>query len=165
MVTKRTTQFIASFEGFRSKRYRDANGHWTIGFGHLCTDSTPHKISYDYALFLLSCDVQVHHDELVRFIDESEDGLHCYLMPNELDAFVSLVYNIGMPNFRKYSISGLLLCYVKSRKNLSLEESKSLRIEIANKFYSYIYAGDKPLNGLRYRRGAESHRFLTPYYD
>lgn len=163
MVTQSTINFIAGFEGFRSKKYLDPTGHWSIGFGHLCTDSTPSKISYEYALKLLSDDVLVHHDEFVRWLDSIEVDNHFHLNQNEMDAFVSFVYNVGMTKFKTYQIADFLTIYLYHKRHGNHPDSlQVLRKHVASLFTVYNKSAGKVLEGLNYRRHREAKRFLTP---
>lgn len=87
---------IKNFEGFRSYKYRDAVGKWTIGFGHLIE---PHE-SFDRSI------TEAEGENLLRddlFIAESavRNLVKVPLDQHQFDALVSLVYNWGAGNFSK----------------------------------------------------------------
>lgn len=152
--------FIASEEGFRSKVYLDIAGKRTIGFGHLCTNSTPNKISYQDALKLLSDDIDVTICQIKAWLVEnslSGDDL-LYLKDYEITALVSLVFNIGINKFGGYMISSMFLIYIYSIK-IHVPDVV-LRAEISSKFKQYCHVGKKRVEGLFNRRCRESCKFL-----
>ena len=92
-ISNKGVDFIANFEGFRDKAYQDSGGLWTIGYGQrIKVDEYPNGITQDQAKALLFNYLQKECDELA---DLPFSGLFQY----QIDAIVSLVYNIGMNYF------------------------------------------------------------------
>ena len=91
-ISQAGLKFIADMEGLRSHAYQDAAGVWTIGFGHTGDVKPEDHIGWDTAFEFLKKDVL-----------EAEHCVHkSVLYPlkqNQLDALVSLVFNIGCHNF------------------------------------------------------------------
>lgn len=89
-IDRRGLDFIKSFESFSSKPYRDQEGNWTIGYGHIkgvTHDSPP--ISKEEAERLLQKDI--------RPIDTAiEKHVSIPLSQNEFNAIGSFVFNAGI---------------------------------------------------------------------
>ena len=136
-------QLIQSFEGCRTRAYRDTGGIWTIGWGH-----TGPEVHEGLVWTQEQCDEQFLKDARVR-----EKALTIMLdgyatTQHQFDAMLSLGYNIGMTALSKSSI-------------IKLHKSKLYSLA-ANAFLLYRKAGGKILNGLVRRRKAEKALYLTP---
>ena len=141
--------FIASFEGFRSKPYKDVVGVWTIGYGHTAgvgPKSAP--LSQPQALRLLRRDINRVYAPPVA---KRAKALGLKLTQHEFDALVSAVYNLG-PGVLE---NGRTLAEALHSKN---------RRRIADALLVYDKAGSppRPLAGLTRRRQAEHALFLKP---
>ena len=142
-TSDRGINFIAEFEGFEPKIYKDAAGYPTIGFGHLIKPGEEHKfrngITRSEAIQLLKEDIR-----------DSERGVNHYtkvaLNQNEFDALVSFVFNLGSGNYR----SSTLLRKLNAGDKLGA----------ADQFLRWNKAGGKVLSGLTRRREAERALFL-----
>jgi lysozyme len=89
---------IRRFEGCRLTAYQDLKGIWTIGYGHTGPDVRPGMtITQEQAEALLAAD-------LARFATGVEDSLARPVTQMQLDALVSLAYNIGLGAFRRSSV-------------------------------------------------------------
>ena len=128
------------FEGLKLKAYRDAAGVLTIGYGHTGKDVREgDRISPFWAKELLVKDVAA--------IERAVSELGVTRTPGQLDALVSLAFNIGMGRLR----SSTLL------KTIRKGGSKNA---IKREFKRWVYAGGKKLPGLERRREWEVKRFF-----
>lgn len=145
-LSEKGAEFIARFEGFRSKPYKDAVGVWTIGYGHTSgIGSGSEPIPKQEALKLLRRDAS----SLVRSIKRAAKFR---LNQHELDALVSFGYNLGPGYFRKgYTIGDALLA--------------GKRKATADAMLLYDHAGGRVLLGLTRRRNAERQLFLDGAYS
>jgi lysozyme len=143
------THLIASFEGFRSKPYRDAVGVWTIGYGHTAGVTASSKpLTEPQALALLRRDLNRRYAPPVA---KTAKAIGLRLNQHQFDALVSAVYNLG---------PGIL---DRGRTLGDALRSKN-RHRIADAFLVYDKAGSPPraLPGLTRRRRAERDLFLKP---
>lgn len=92
-VSRTGIAFVAGFEGFRARPYRDAVGVLTIGYGETeGVTATSGPWTRIYALERLKR--RIDRDYLRPVLDLADCvGLH--LRQNEADALASLVYNLG----------------------------------------------------------------------
>lgn len=86
-------ELIQSFEGFRPRAARLADGRWLIGFGHTATARPNLQISQRDAVLIL-----IHHD-LPPIEDLIAERVLSPLSQNEFDALVSFAFNIGADAF------------------------------------------------------------------
>lgn len=144
-ISQNGLQFIASFEGFRAKPYKDISGIWTIGYGSTydpsgkrVTQFTP-SVTKDQGLqFLLT-----HLKGVESFIKKS---VSVPLTQGQYDAICSFVYNCGSGNFQK---STLL-------KKLNVKDYGGACAE----FIKWNKAGGKVIPGLTRRRQDEQKLFV-----
>ena len=147
--------FIKKHEALRLKMYNDANGHATIGYGHLVhkgpiNGSEPlelrNGITKEKAEELLLNDIKIAENAIIKLTK-------VYLNQSQFDALVSFCFNVGAGN---YSGSTLL-------KNLNQKNY----IEAENEFHKWVYGtsnGEKfILKGLVNRRTAEAEMFNGDY--
>ncbi len=127
------------FEGLRLTAYEDAAGVLTIGYGHTKGVRRGDKISEYYAKEYLRQDVEE--------VEEAVSKLGVARTVGQLDALVSLAFNIGMGRLR----SSTLL------KTIRKGGSKNA---IKREFKRWVYAGGKKLPGLERRREWEARRFF-----
>ncbi|MGM4910411.1 lysozyme [Rhizobium sp. 768_B6_N1_8] len=84
---------VSAFEGFSSTPIRDPFGGWSIGFGH--TDGvgpdTP-AVTVDQAKDLLANDLKAANSAIDQLVKVP-------LSPNQREALVSFVWNVGVKNF------------------------------------------------------------------
>lgn len=141
------THLIASFEGFRSKPYKDAVGVPTIGYGHTAGVTMSSKpLTEPQALALLRKDLNRVYAPPVAKVAK-QIGLR--LNQNQFDALVSAIYNLG---------PGVL----SSGRTLGDALRSKDRHRIADAFLVYDKAGNPPraLPGLTRRRHAERDLYL-----
>ena len=96
-LTESTFRLIAGFEGKRNKAYKDTEGHWTTGVGHLIKPNEQHLIH------TVLTDAQV--EELFRsdaqWCDDAiTSSVKVPLNQNQYDALASLCFNIGAHGFK-----------------------------------------------------------------
>jgi lysozyme len=99
--------FICNFEGFRAKPYQDSGGVWTIGYG--TTVPLP-GLREQYANGITE---KAARDLVLARIDvtcgQLEKGLPGPWLAHQMDAILSLVYNIGVHAFNNSTIHQHLL--------------------------------------------------------
>ncbi|MDQ2699940.1 MAG: lysozyme [Actinomycetota bacterium] len=96
-VTKRTTTFIAKFEGFVPCPYADPAGHATIGYGHLLHYGPPTKadrkkwgcITEAQGMKLLRKDLKSYETAVLDRIAGAR------VTPNMVTALTSFAFNLG----------------------------------------------------------------------
>jgi len=138
---------IVNFEGFRQDAYKDVAGRWTIGYG--CTDpeyAMPGgHITKEKAMELLREDVNLRTMAVRRA---------CDVPPNQhqLDAMISLCYNIGEGVFRKSSVVAL-----HNKRDFVGASDAFLKWD---KYTDPATGKLKPSAGLSRRRKAEAAMYL-----
>lgn len=144
-TSRRGQQFLKDAEGLRLTAYRDATGTPTIGYGHTSDDYFPvkmgMKITKAKAEDLFRHDVEEAESFLDRVIKVALNG-------NQYGALISLIFNIGVGNFRT---STLL-------KKLNRGDYQGA----ANEFGKWTKSKGKRLDGLVRRRADEKALFMTP---
>jgi lysozyme len=143
---EKAIELIKRWEGLELKAYPDLSGVMTIGYG---TTKYPNgkkvqnfdKITEEQANEYLALACQ----EIINFINTK---IFVDLNLNQSSALISLMYNIGVQQFR-YS---LLLKYVSENK---LDEA-------ADEFTHWCFSNGVRINGLLKRREEEKALFLTP---
>lgn len=131
-------RLIAEFEGFSSTVYRCQAGVPTIGFGHTKDVTEGQTITKDEALALLMSDLSCLQKALSGLI-------HVDVTEGQFIALLSLVYNIGVGNFRKSTL---------------LRELNAGRIlHASEQFPHWIYVKKQPNKGLMKRRKKEREVF------
>ena len=138
--TQRAIELIKKFEEFSAKSYKCPAGVWTVGYGHTETAKEGIEISKQQAENLLNYDIQWVVSELNKL------ELHIYQV--QFDALVSLVYNIGIGNFKKSTLLRLI------RENPS-------NPKIETEFLRWVYIGKIRSKGLENRRREE----VTLYFS
>lgn len=136
---------IKQFEGCKLTAYQDSVGVWTIGYGWTRpVDGKPikagMKIDIPIAERLLKTGLVGYEADVTKIV-------RVKLNQNQFDALVSFCYNLGA---RSLSTSTLL-------KKLNAGDYRGA----ADEFPKWNKAGDKVLNGLTARRGAERELFLS----
>ena len=100
-ITETTLSTIIKFEGKRNKAYKDTQGLWTIGVGHLIKPDEQHLIN------TVLTDEQVNallkHD--LGWCDAAiTSSVKVPLNQNQYDALYSLCFNIGANGFKNSSV-------------------------------------------------------------
>jgi len=153
-------RLIMDLEGISNKRYKDSAGLDTIGVGHLILDNDPnlHKVTgisnSDEVKSLTDAQImRLLELDLVGFIAEI-DRVGVIFTQSQFDALVSIVFNIGVGNFRGSTLFKLLSRHKGSRIPDSRVE------DISQEFGRWRYAGKKEIRGLLVRRLIETFIFL-----
>jgi lysozyme len=141
-VDRAGVDFIAGFEGYSGRVYRDAVGVPTIGYGHTGPDVWRlAPLTQAQALILLGVDLRRSYEPPVR-------ALGLPLNQHQFDALVSFVYNLGAGVIGPSSTMGQML---RARNWRGADAS----------FVLYDHAGGRVLLGLYRRRVAEARLFAS----
>lgn len=132
---------IKKFEGCRLDAYLDVAGIPTIGWGTVGTD-----IHLGLSWTQEDCD-KILIADLDHVQSQVKKVLQVDLTDNEFSAICSLIYNIGIGNFKK---STLLDCLNEREWDLAAAE-----------FPKWDHAGGRVVAGLLKRRMAEKELFET----
>lgn len=100
-VSESTLQLIENFEGKRHKAYRDSQGNWTIGVGHLIRHETRHLLHTELS------EEQVRgilHKDLEKCSTAIKTSLNVPVTRLQADALHSLCHNIGPDNMRRSDV-------------------------------------------------------------
>ena len=131
---------LKEFEGLRLEAYVCPGGVLTIGYGHTGSDVREgDKISQYWAEELLKADVAKVAAQVERLKVARTQG--------QLDALVSLAFNIGFGRLRTSKLLRLI------RRQDSYRAIKA-------EFMRWVYAGGKKQAGLVRRRAWEAERFF-----
>lgn len=144
-MNKAGIDLIKRFEGCKLTAYPDPGSGGdpiTIGYG-----ATGPGIKPGVVWSQAQADKRLE-DDLNTFSNQVKACLTCSLSENEFSAVVSLVYNIGIGNFKKSTL--LKLLNGNAEKGLAGTE-----------FLRWNKANGVVLNGLTRRRAAEKKLFLT----
>lgn len=146
-VSKELVDFIKSHEGLRLRAYQPVIGdRWTIGYGSTFIHNKPvvstDTITEDEAMTALT-------EDLNRLeVGLSKPGLPLGLTRQQLEATLSLVYNIGLTAFQN-SDTGKL--FYRGH-------------DISNRFELYNKSGGRVLAGLTNRRLQERAIYTNGIY-
>ena len=138
-TTEKLLNQMMVFEGLRLTAYRDAAGVLTIGYGHTKGVREGDRISPYWAQELLQMDI----DEAEKAVKE----LHVACTPGQLDALVSLAFNIGIGRLKGSTL-------------LKVIRNGGSKQQIKKEFKRWVYAGGRRLKGLEIRREWEARRFF-----
>jgi lysozyme len=143
------TEILKNFEGFRTNPYLDSVKVPTIGYGStVYEDGTPVKITDGPVTKERALKMLLHHlnKEVLKYL---EPLIKVDINQNQIDALGSLIYNIGIGNFKKSSVL----------KDINNKEPLST-IETSWKMWNK--AGGKELWGLTLRRAKEWELYKKP---
>lgn len=147
MINNAALEIIKEFEGCKLSAYQCPAGVWTIGYG--TTAAAGVGIEPKQGMVISQKDAEKYLRMAVgRFTQDIMPFITKPISPNELGAFVSLAYNIGVGAFKKSSA----LRYFNAGDKAKAADA----ILLWNK------AGGKVLAGLTRRRVAERALFVTP---
>ena len=132
---------LRKFEGFRDTAYRDSAGIWTIGYGATLGVEPGDTVTREQAEKRLLADVMSHAMPGFEMVDVP-------LSEHEKAALASFIYNVGIGAFTRSTL----------RRKLNAGDRRGA----ADEFMKWVYAGGKPLRGLKRRRKAERTMFRTP---
>lgn len=145
-LNKDTLNLIKSFEGWRSKAYKDAVGVWTIGYGHTSMAGEP-KVKAGMVISEAEGEAILARD-LQKYAKAVQDAVKVPLNANQFGALTSWCYNVGPGNVRKSTLV----------KKLNRGDYASVPSEMAK----WNKAGGRVLRGLVRRREAEGKLFQKP---
>ena len=167
MLSEAGLNMLTTLEGVRYNSYKDTNGLWTIGVGHLITD---HDINLARILGIDSADIDPSNLVLT---DREVTDLLCLdtedriaqinkrltrpVSQRQMDSLVSFVYNMGIGNF-EHDHSG------EGRPSL-LDTVNTIGISsntIADTILKYCTVQGRPLQGRLKRRYIEASVFMLP---
>lgn len=97
--------FIKSWEGFEPQAYQDVAGVWTIGYGH--TEGFKDGRFGDGSIVAEEDAEALLRKDIASREKSAAQSITVELQQYEFDALVSIIYNIGVGNFRR---STLLHC-------------------------------------------------------
>ncbi len=138
-LSEKGLEFIKKSEGCKLCAYRDSVGIPTIGWGHTKGVRMGTVITFKQAESYLKEDIEPCERLL--------NSLGVSFRQEQFDALVSWIFNLGTGKFT----TSTLKRHIVSRRS---EE------EIADQIIRWIYAGDKPLLGLKRRRIAEANMYV-----
>ena len=141
-INEKGLNLIKSFEGLKLEAYLCPARVWTIGYGHTKGVKKGMKITKERADELLMEDLQEFQNGVEKLISPIK------LTDNQFSALVSFAFNLGLTNLK----NSTLLKKVSKNPN---DET------IRNEFMKWIYAGGKPLEGLKRRRKDEADLYFT----
>ena len=138
-VSEKGKSLIKNFEGLRTKAYRCSANCLTIGYGHTGSDVYENMIiTKEQAEKLFDQDILIHSNNVSKLVNVD-------LTQNQFDALVSFEYNVGYGNFSKSTMLKLI--------------NSCEFLQASKEFDKWIYAGGKPLKGLKHRREQERKLF------
>ena len=141
IITNEGINLIKKFEGLRLAAYLCPAGVWTIGYGHTKGVKKGQVITQLEADNLLKEDLSSFEKGVTSLIKSN-------INQNQFDSLVSFAFNLGLANLK----SSTLLKKVNANPN---------DITIVDEFIRWIYAGGKPLEGLKRRRQAEAYLYFS----
>lgn len=165
LINKAGLEIIKSFEGIADGNpatvnldpYLDPVGIWTIGFGHALRDTEGQLLrgaaNQAVARNMFPFGITIQRAEKMLSIDSEdaacgvEHAVRTELNDNQFSAVVSLVFNIGVGNFKKSTM---------------LKKLNSCDFAAAStEFARWNLGNGKVLKGLVKRREAERKLFVT----
>lgn len=147
--------FIASWEKYASKPYKDVGGRTTWGYGHLQKpgEVVPAYISPSDAMALLKSDCAV-------FVAIANRNLKFPLNQNQFDAFISILFNVG-PGVPKVK-DGIIILRSGKPSTLLTDINARAFAAAANQFPQWDKVDGNVVQGLLNRRLAEQRMFQKP---
>ena len=131
---------LKQFEGYRAKAYRCPAGVWTCGYGH--TKGVTARTM---------CDKKKAEEWLRMDLESIENFLSAVpevcKSQGRFDACADFCFNLGTGAFRGSTLF----------KRIQKKESVAA---IQAEFLKWVYAGGKPLEGLKNRRRWEAQRWV-----
>ena len=130
---------LKQFEGYRAKAYRCPAGVWTCGYGHT-KGVTARTV----------CDKAKAEEWLRKDLEPIESFLSAVpevcKMQGRFDACADFWFNLGTGAFRESTLFKLI-------------QKKASVAAIQAEFLKWVYAGGRPMEGLKTRRRWEAGRF------
>lgn len=145
-LSPRLLDLLKRYEGFRPQAYQDVAGVWTIGYGHAIWPSERHlrtaKLTPEEAEGLLRQDA-------AKAAKVVQEAVSAPLRPEQFDALVSLVFNIGGKAFEQSTLLRRL--------------NDGHCCAVPDEIRRWNRAGGKVVGGLVARRDAEAKLFSRGY--
>jgi lysozyme len=86
-------QLLIERESLELKAYRDSEGYWTIGVGHLL--SLDKGADFSSLVWTREHAEEVFSQDLAKYEKAVEDSVHVPMEQHQFDALVSFAHNIG----------------------------------------------------------------------
>ena len=131
---------IKQFEGYRSKAYRCSAGVLTCGYGHTKGVTARTTCNKTKALAWLKSDLEPIENFLSTIPEVCKSQ-------GRFDACADFCFNLGVNAFK----GSTLLKLIQKKSSVSIIQAE---------FLKWIYAGGKPLEGLKNRRRWEAQRWV-----
>lgn len=131
---------IKEFEGCALRSYQDSGGVWTVGFGHTSKVGPATTCTADLALQWLKEDLEISESLISHYVSVP-------LSDNQFSALVSLIFNIGLVDFRDSTLLKMV--------NLGAWE------KAADEFARWDKVDGIPNSGILRRRIAERDLFIS----
>lgn len=96
-----TVELLSDFEGVRHTAYRDSQGYWTIGIGHMIKS---HELHLKNAHLPPGKAVYMLRKDLAPCQDVVKEKVAQPLTQVQFDALMSLCHNIGYDNFARSDV-------------------------------------------------------------
>ena len=131
---------LKRFEGYRTKAYRCPAGVWTCGYGHTKGVTARTTCNKNKALAWLRADFE----PIERFLSAIPEVCKSQ---GRFDACADFCFNLGVNAFK----GSTLLKQIQKKSSVSIIQAE---------FLKWIYAGGKPLEGLKNRRRWEAQKWV-----
>lgn len=131
---------IKQFEGYRSKAYSCSAGVLTCGYGHTKGVTARTTCNKNKALAWLRADLE----PIERFLSAIPEVCKSQ---GRFDACADFCFNLGVNAFK----GSTLLKQIQKKSSVSIIQAE---------FLKWIYAGGKPLEGLKNRRRWEAQKWV-----
>lgn len=131
---------IKQFEGYRSKAYRCSAGVLTCGYGHTKGVTARTTCNKTKALAWLKSDLEPIESFLSAIPEVCKTQ-------GKFDACADFCFNFGVNAFK----GSTLLKLIQKKSSVSIIQAE---------FLKWIYAGGKPLEGLKNRRRWEAQKWV-----
>lgn len=161
-VDKKALELIKKKEGIKlnskgqAVAYQDVGGIWTIGYGNIFYDTVP-ALKNRFGRSKVQKGDVISQAEADQLLNATVETIAKKITPqikrvapttNELASLISLAYNIG---------TGALL----KSKLFALYNANKPKLEVANRFFDWVYVQGKQVQGLVNRRKDEQKIFLA----
>ena len=141
-TSQKGIDLIKRYEGLVTHSYFCPAGYPTIGYGHVKGVKKGDVVTEAQAENLLKQDLKTFEQGLCKMLNAEELNV----TQNQFDALISFAFNLGLS-----ALAGSTLWRLFIHGDIQ---------GAANEFTKWIYAGGKPLEGLKRRRQAERELFL-----
>lgn len=100
-IAQSTIDYITKEEGYSTKAYKDSQGKWTIGVGHLIKPDEQHLL---HATLTEEQVEELLRSDLEWCSKAVENSVGVTLTQKQFDALYSLCYNIGETQFKRSTV-------------------------------------------------------------